>query len=777
MTVACNNWSRKGGFWIGLLLLYRILLLRVGVHAQIEKNYIFADLESCALSTTELAALGPEDELEPCIVFEIIPVAPLIEQDVHNTTLSSSLITMVQVTPSNCNNHRDGPTTAINFLNADNDGRGVAIGFKEDHYVQFHFVSAVAGNPANLSEDEYARRHDQILKSLLNETRAPYIVGSCSFSSDQDKGPALEYQAMVLSQVGPPAFYKDKNPYVFGFHINSDTYPLPNVQELGFLASNLPGGPASIPVRVIYRTKSEFFHSTCRSAINKLTEGGFTDLVEILYDHAADDDLDGDTNQFDEDFLNALADQACPPGSDLVDGFHPALFLCTLTEQDVILRRFIENGCRPVSLWVTAATWGWADSNTDLVPYFQGGAQWHEAFTYSDSYFETGVDLLLYNAKVFGYHGSYDQLVSYSIPVLYSQHLKASYRVEDSPTPLADFASPEGRERLRRAMVVLNVETIFGPVSFDEDQRNIGRGAAGTQWQPERSTISSTTAKYNEEEGKVFKNVLVSPLLQAEASTVIPAASSLPCKAGSFVNQTTWVSERSLLLSGCAACPVDFFTAKESQVSHCNACPPKSSTESSLGQTVCFAEQDNLLSRGLIAFGYVCVAIVWSLSMFFMGWLIRNRNDPVVKVAQIEFLMAVCVGTMISSSTIIALSFQAGTNEDTSMATAGCTAAPFLYSVGWVIQYGSLSAKTYRLFRIMENNKNMKRVKVTSLQMSTIVVAAMTIDLIIIITWTIVSPLVVSAFAYCIYLGWCFFARDDLRLTFAVPCIFLCFFS
>jgi hypothetical protein len=48
-----------------------------------------------------------------------IPVAPLIEQDVHKTNLSYSLIAMmVQVTPSN---RRDGPTTAINFLNADNE--------------------------------------------------------------------------------------------------------------------------------------------------------------------------------------------------------------------------------------------------------------------------------------------------------------------------------------------------------------------------------------------------------------------------------------------------------------------------------------------------------------------------------------------------------------------------------------------------------------------------------------------------------------------------------
>jgi hypothetical protein len=47
------------------------------------------------------------------------------------------------------------------------------------------------------------------------------------------------------------------------------------------------------------------------------------------------------------------------------------------------------------------------------VPYFQGGGQWHPAFTYNDKYFESGVDLLEYNENLFGYAGNYDQVVAY----------------------------------------------------------------------------------------------------------------------------------------------------------------------------------------------------------------------------------------------------------------------------------------------------------------------------------------------------------------------------
>jgi hypothetical protein len=501
---------------------------------------------------------------------------------------------------------------------------------------------------------------------------------------------------------------------------------------LGFLATDVQGGAPSIPVRVIYRTKSEFFYSTCKSAIDRLTQDGFTDLVEIMYDHAADHDNDGDINQFDDDFLISLADQACPPGSDT--DFHPALFVCTLTEHETIVKRWIENGCKPVSAWVTAATWGWADDNPDIVPYYQGGGQWHAAFDYSDRYFHSGRDVLLHNQQRYKYIGDYDQVVSYAIPILYAQHLQAAYRVQDTPRPLEDFATDEGREILRRAMVGLTADTIFGPVAFNEFQRNIGRGAAGTQWLPLNPDNS-------------FVNALVSPFLQAEANTVIPASSALPCQAGQFVNETSRLQQGSVLASGCEACPVDLFSQSgkhEHHDSKCKQCPAGSTTEGMLGQTFCVAEEDNLLSSGILAFGYIAAAITWTLSIFFLTWLCLHRKDPIVKVSQIEFMALICIGAMISSSTVIALTFQAGTDEDTSQASGGCTLAPFLYAIGWVLQYSSLSAKTFRLYKVTKNQKKMQRVTISFCQTFRIILFALTVDLIVVIAWTATNPLVVS---------------------------------
>jgi hypothetical protein len=158
---------------------------------------------------------------------------------------------------------------------------------------------------------------------------------------------------------------------------------------------------------------------------------GLTNIEEFLFDHTDDHDGDGVTNEFDEDFLRDLADQACPPNNRYFENdegqdhmydknnqtlnLHPALFICTLIEHDVMIRRWVETGCRPISTWLTAATWGWADDNPNLVPYFQGGGQWHPAFTYSDMYFDSGTELLQYNERLYGYAGNYDQVVCYGM--------------------------------------------------------------------------------------------------------------------------------------------------------------------------------------------------------------------------------------------------------------------------------------------------------------------------------------------------------------------------
>lgn len=688
-----------------------------------QHTFTYDDLKPCSLTSLELVGQGPKDFVEPCILYDVQP-------DNSTTAVgNSSTITIVQVTPSSCANHRDGAVIRVEKMNAENGGKGLAIGFNSDHYVNFRLVSAVAGNERNLTEDAYREQHASILGSLVSTLGAPYIIGTCSGQSSIEKPVALEQKAILMAQVGPPGFYLDRNPYVFGFHINSDIYPLANVQALQFLVDERGQDPSMFPVSVISRTKSEFFVSTCRSAVAGLKSAGFTNISAFFYDHAADDDLDGDINQFDTKYLRGLADAACPPGSSDIEGFNPAIFMCTLTEQDILIPRLLDNGCSPTSIWLTAATWTWASTNIDVVPYYQGGGQWHPAFDYADSYFESGQALLDHNQEIFGYAGSYDQVVSYAVPAVFAEHILSHYQLVDVPDPIGDFQDEDTREFLRRELTVLNADTLFGPVRFNRFQRNNGRDAAASQWLPLNDDGS-------------FRNGLVSPLLQAEAQTVIPSLNALECAEGRFVNDTLLDENGALLLNVCSDCPVDTFTITPSRKKQCEACPEGSTTLGLSTSEYCVFREDNLLPNWILIMAYILVAISWGLSLRFMIWLVLKREDAVVKVGQIGFLLLLCFGAMLSSSTVVALSMQAGTGEDSWSASAGCAVAPFLYAIGWVLQYGCLSAKTYRLYQVLENANRIKR-KTTG-TMYQIVFICLLVDVLFLIAWAVLSPLEVS---------------------------------
>jgi hypothetical protein len=587
-------------------------------------------------------------------------------------------------------------------------------------------ISVVAGNHLGLNPADYDKRHKMLLQSLLVTIQPQYIIGTCSQKSSLETDLALQHKTILMAQVGPPSFYRNDNPYVFGFHVNSDLYPLPAVQTLSFYATQQMGGAAKQPVKVLYRTQSEFFKSTCRSAIDALKASGFTNVTEIEFDPFGDHDSDGNPNHSDIDFLNGLADQACPKKSEKAD-IHPAIFACTLVEQDILLARWRRNGCRPVALWMTPSVWDWASSNPGVVPYFQGGAQWHESFDYADTYFSSGSELLAYNSAEFGYDGVYDQVVSYSIGTLFAQHIATRYRITDIPTVEEDFTSEEGYEVLRRDLLVMTCDTLFGPFALDEFKRNVGRGGAGTQWLPE-STHNATTS---------WRNKCVSPLPQTEAAVAIPSKASAACDAGLFLSLKLIRSEEPLLSGKCDVCPVDQYTSSPNNELKCEYCPDGSNTEGDDGSRACIIQDANLIPKPIQSMGYAFVGITWFLALHLIFRLIKNNKYDVIRESHISCLMLICAGAMISASSIIALIFaEADVGEDTTAASKACIAIPFIYTTGWVLEYASLAVKAYRLYCDSEES-----IFVSTRSMFGLVAVALLCDLIVVVAWITQNPL------------------------------------
>jgi hypothetical protein len=103
------------------------------------------DLSRCTRTSLELASMVPPENrsdvpsaLPACILYDEIPRLSNdynINNDSNNGT-SSPLITLVQVTPYQCREHRDGAYLAVMKLNDYQDQRGVPIGYYKNHHVR-----------------------------------------------------------------------------------------------------------------------------------------------------------------------------------------------------------------------------------------------------------------------------------------------------------------------------------------------------------------------------------------------------------------------------------------------------------------------------------------------------------------------------------------------------------------------------------------------------------------------------------------------------------------
>ena len=112
------------------------------------RNYTYSSLPKCTLSTYELSQLGPTDALEPCVVHEVRPYQWVPSTSTaggngdedfssggrnNGNDESYSVIPVVQVTPSSCQNHRDGTVTGVEMINSDSNSKGIPIGFQKNH--------------------------------------------------------------------------------------------------------------------------------------------------------------------------------------------------------------------------------------------------------------------------------------------------------------------------------------------------------------------------------------------------------------------------------------------------------------------------------------------------------------------------------------------------------------------------------------------------------------------------------------------------------------------
>lgn len=126
--IALNRRSTEptGGRSGNKIVFFGVLWLLLEI-ATAQSAYNLSGIPQCTQTSLELAQLSATEDVGSCVLYDIDPPTSVAHK--------SAKITMIQVTPSSCNDHRDGMVTGVRALNEDNKEKGVAIGYNEDHHV------------------------------------------------------------------------------------------------------------------------------------------------------------------------------------------------------------------------------------------------------------------------------------------------------------------------------------------------------------------------------------------------------------------------------------------------------------------------------------------------------------------------------------------------------------------------------------------------------------------------------------------------------------------
>lgn len=131
---------------------------------------------------------------------------------------------------------------------------------------------------------------------------------------------------------------------------------------------------------------------------------------------------------------------------------------------------------------------------------------------------------------------------------------------------------------------------------------------------------------------------------------------------------------------------------------------------------------------------FICLSAV-----YFAVWTWKHRKTRVIEASQPVFLIVVCIGAFLMASTIYPLSF------DEPVLTApfmGCMAGYWLLGSGFGLVFSALFAKMWRINKIVSHSPLQRRVVVEARDVILPGVIIMSIDLLILVCWQVMAPLV-----------------------------------
>jgi len=151
-------------------------------------------------------------------------------------------------------------------------------------------------------------------------------------------------------------------------------------------------------------------------------------------------------------------------------------------------------------------------------------------------------------------------------------------------------------------------------------------------------------------------------------------------------------------------------------------------------------ENENLIGS-VRWIGYALAIIVIVLTGVFAGWVILTRKHRVVKNSQPMFLLLLCFGVLVLMSAIFPLGIDDAIADQRQCNTA-CASVPWLLSIGFSIIFAALFSKLWRINRVFNASATMRRVVVTERDVLVPFALLITLNIILLLSWTLVDPLV-----------------------------------
>lgn len=139
------------------------------------------------------------------------------------------------------------------------------------------------------------------------------------------------------------------------------------------------------------------------------------------------------------------------------------------------------------------------------------------------------------------------------------------------------------------------------------------------------------------------------------------------------------------------------------------------------------------------AFGFTAFGLVVCVAGCIAVWVQWNRKVRVVATMQPPFLVAICSGIVIMSSTIVVLGIDDGVCSQRGCDTA-CMSIPWLLTMGFTITMSALFSKLWRIVKVFGQGQ-FRRIQVKEKDVIVPFACLVSINLALLLTWTLADPL------------------------------------